>query len=344
MTKRVHVFTVACLALLAGAGCSRIRAQSAFKDGNKFYREERYRQAIEKYERAVELAPSMPEAHFYLGSSHQALYRPGHDTPENKQHLDTAIEEYKQSLALNTGTTENERSVRRNTLAALIGIYSDEPYKNYDEALKYAQQLVQENGNDPRNLFAMAGLYKKFGKIAEAEKMYKQATEASPQDVKACKALAGFYNEALWDEAGRPAPGGGRARFEEAVDTYKKCATLAPNDPQGYYLVAQFYWDKAFRDPLINDKQKDAYADAGLESVDKALQLRPDYMEAITYKGLLYRVKAQVTTNPRLRMQYLDQAQTLQKQAMELRKEQLNQGTSAWGQNPSPSPAGGGGQ
>ena len=87
--------------------------------------------------------------------------------------------------------------------------------------------------------------------------------------------------------------------------------------------MATFYWDKAYRDPLLADAQKETYADKGLEAVDKALQCKPDYLEAIISKGLLYRVKASVTPRTRrTRQQFLEQAQTLQKQAMELRKEQ----------------------
>ena len=48
----------------------------------------------------------MAEAWFYLGSSHQALYRPGKDTPENKEHLDKAIEYYKKSLEANQAGNE----------------------------------------------------------------------------------------------------------------------------------------------------------------------------------------------------------------------------------------------
>ena len=49
--------------------------------------------------------------------------------------------------------------------------------------------------------------------------------------------------------------------------------------------------------------------------------MKPDYWEAIITKGLLFRVKAQVATNPADRKRYLEQAVLLQKQAMDLRKE-----------------------
>jgi len=300
-------------AAVIGAGCGRVRAKAAFKEGNKLYKEENFKRAIEQYDEAVALEPDMAEAHFYLASSHQAMYRPGKDTPDNKEHLEKAIAEYKKALELNANPAlESLRAVRRNTLAALTAIYSDDPYKSFDEAYGYAAQLVQDNPTDPKNLFAMAGLYEKFNKVDDAEKMYRKAVETNPQEVKACGALAAFLNKPYWD---------GRSKFDEAVDTLQKCAGLQPNDPAGYYKVATFFWDKAYRDPLLNDKQKDEYADKGLESVDKALQLKPDYVDAIIYKGLLYRVKAQVSSNPRLRTQYLEQAQTLQKQAVELKKE-----------------------
>mgnify|MGYP001764331814 CR=1 FL=1 len=48
--------------------------KAAFKDGNKAYKEERFREAIERYTRALELQPDMPEALFYLGSGVAAAF------------------------------------------------------------------------------------------------------------------------------------------------------------------------------------------------------------------------------------------------------------------------------
>jgi tetratricopeptide (TPR) repeat protein len=159
----------------------------------------------------------------------------------------------------------------------------------------------------------MANLFEKFGKIQEAEETYKKIADMNPNDAKACGALAAFYNKPLWE---------GRSKFDQAIATLERCANLDPNDPGGYQKIATFYWDKAYRDPLLSDAQANQYADKGLEAVDKALKIKPDYFDAIIFKGLLYRVKAKVATNPRERAEYLDQAQTLQKQGLELKKEQ----------------------
>jgi protein O-GlcNAc transferase len=312
-TRYLAPLLVAAIPALLSTGCNTVKAQAAFKDGNKLYKEENYRKAIELYEKAVALKPDMAEAHFYLASSYQALFRPGKDDPENKQRLEQAIDHYKQALDLNKLTSDNLKKLRTNTLGALTGIYSEPPLQNYETALGYAQELVKDNPTDTKNLYAIANLYERFGKIPEAEETYRKVTEVNPQDAKACGALAAFYNKPLWD---------GRSKFDQAIETLKRCTSLEPNDPSGYYKVATFYWDKAYRDPLLADPQKNDYADKGLEQVDKALEMKPDYWEAIITKGLLYRVKAQVARNPKERQQLLDQAQTLQKQAMELRKEQ----------------------
>ena len=112
-----------------------------------------------------------------------------------------------------------------------------------------------------------------------------------------------------------------RAKFDQAIATLEKCADIDAADPRGHYKLAMFYWDKAYRDPLLSDKEKNDYADKGIETVNVSLEAKPDYWEAIITKGLLFRVKAQVAPSPGARKQYLDQAVLLQKQAMELRKE-----------------------
>ena len=335
MKTRYHASVlVALLFLLTGVGCHTVQAKAAFKDGNRSYKEENWRRAIEQYEKALSHDPDMAEAHFYLASAQQSLYRPGKDDPENRARLDQAVEHYRKSLEVNKNNSPNLQKVRLNALGALTGIYSEPPLQDFQKALGYAQELVKDHPEDSKNLYAIANLYEKFGKIQEAEDTYKKVAELNPKDTKACGALAAFYNKPLWDEQGAvfvegTSKGGRRAKFDLAIDTLDRCANLDPADCSGHYKVATFYWDKAYRDPLLSDVQKEAYADKGLEAVEKGLQCKPDYWEAIISKGLLYRVKASNAKNPKVRAQFLEQAQTLQKQAMELRKEQQPAGGAA---------------
>jgi len=312
MKTRPQILLAALLALVAFLpACARVQAKAAYQDGNKAYKEENFKKAIEKYELAIQYDPNMAEAYFYLGSAHQALYRPGKD--DTAPRLEEAVKYFQKCIEINDGSNENLKTVRANALGALTGIFSEDPKRDYDMAKRYADELVKDDPNNQQNLYAMANLYEKFGKIAEAEQAYAKVVELFPSDAKACSALAGFFNKPLWE---------GRARFEEAVTTLERCAELAPTDAGGYQKVAAFYWDKAYRDPLLDDKAKEEYVEKGMAAVNKAIEIKPDYFEAVIYKGLLFRVKAILARNPVLRQQYLDEAQSLQKRGLELKRQQ----------------------
>jgi tetratricopeptide (TPR) repeat protein len=313
MKMRSSVLALALVSVLGGTGCSKVVAKAAFKDANKDYKSEDFKKAIKGYERATKYDPNMAEAWFYLGSSHQALFRPGKTSPENLAQLDAAIDAYKKAIEVNPNpVTPNQKTIKENTLASLTSIYADDPKKDFDTALRYANELVQANPTETKNLYAMANLYEKFEKVDKAEETYKQVAEKNPNDVKACGALAGFYNKPLWD---------GKSKFDQAITILERCSTLDPNDPGGYQKVAVFYWDKAFRDPLLTDQQKDQYADKGLAAVDKALALKPDYFDATVFKGLLLRVKANATGDNTKKQQLMAQALEYQKRAGELKKQ-----------------------
>lgn len=327
MRTQYHTSLLAALLALVvtGVGCDLIKAKAAFKDGNKLYEQESFRAAIEEYEQAVAFKPDFAEAHAYLASAHQSLYRAGRESEEAQVHLDKAIEHYETSLEVNKRGTPNLEAVRLTALGALTGIYSDPPVENFEKALFWAEKLVKDDPDDIKNMYAMANLYEKFDRVDEAEATYARVVRDNPEDPKACGALSAFYNKPLWDREGNvwteDSQGPRRSRFEDTILIMENCAKLDPNDPTGYYKVAIFHWNKAYRDPDINDTEKNEYADLGIEAVDRALEIQPDYWEAIISKGLLFRVKAQVAPSRSDRKTFLDQAQILQKQALQLRQE-----------------------
>jgi tetratricopeptide (TPR) repeat protein len=327
MTTRTKTLVMlAMVSLLTGVACSKVKARAALKDGNKLYKEENYRKALEEYQRSVDSEASA-EGYFYLGSSHQNLFRPTKlEDPENRAHLDKAVECYLKTLELVAPGNEAHARIRMNALGALTGIYSEPPFEAFDKALGYAQELTKDNPEDAKNLYAIANLYEKFSRVADAEATYRKITDAHPEDVKACGALATFYNKTYWDADGsiwtadskKPK----RSRFKDSVTTLEKCTTVDPSDPTGFFKVASFYWNAAYRDADLTEKQKDEYADLGLAAIEKALTIKPDYWEAVIYKGLLYRVKATLTRDPKKRGELIEQATKLQKLALDLRKEQ----------------------
>ena len=304
-----------------------LRAKAALREGHRLYKDESFSKAIVEYKTVLDIDPSSTEATFYLGSSYHQLFSPGKES--TKVNLEEAVKNYTALLdAPHAPEDEKYPILKKNALSALIGIYAEEPYRDFEKALKYAGDLTSSDPNNLQNFFAMANLYEKFGKINEAEAAYQKAVQTAPLDIKACGALATFYNKTLWDEKGvpvtAPLPEGKapRGRFKDAVNQLKICAELDPKDPKGYYTVATFYWDQCYRGPLLEDARKKELADEGITFVDKALSIDAEFVEALIYKGLLLREQAKLTKNPATRNSLMSEAQALQKKAVELKMTQ----------------------
>ena len=61
----------------------------------------------------------------------------------------------------------------------------------------------------------------------------------------------------------------------------------------------------------------------GIEAVDKALALKSDYMEALTYKNLLLRLQANLEKDPAKQQALIKEADKLRDEAMELKKKKI---------------------
>lgn len=107
-------------------------------------------------------------------------------------------------------------------------------------------------------------------------------------------------------------------KFEDAKDYYWKSAALDANDPENYYGIGIIDWTASYNarmtaravldlppgenlDPKnaaqkkICDDLKSRNASAiedGIDNLSKAIQLRPDYDDAMAYLNLMYRERA----------------------------------------------------
>src|SRR5205823_9173118 len=102
-------------------------------------------------------------------------------------------------------------------------------------------------------------------------------------------------------------------KFDDAKKYYRKAVDLDPNDPEAYYSVGMIDWTQAYQtrtearnklgmrpDEAIKDKkvcvqlreQDGKVIQDGLDNLNKAIQLRPDYDDAMAYLNLVYRERA----------------------------------------------------
>ncbi|HQZ38715.1 MAG TPA: tetratricopeptide repeat protein [Vicinamibacterales bacterium] len=300
---------------VALAGCQQlgmVRAMKAYKDGNKLYASNDFRGAAAKYEEAIADDPdgqlnSCGESpgciYFFLANSYDNMYRPARrGEPANDAYLEKAVQNYKKASETIVDPLFKSRS-----LEYLVASYGPDKLNDPTMAEPIIKQMIELDPAEPGNYFVLARLYQDSGEYELAEQTFLQAKEARPNDPAVYLQLANFYNT--------------QGDFAKTIEYLNERIKIEPNNPEAHYTVATYYWDKANRDFRLTDKEKIDYVMDGLESVDKAISIKSDYMEAIAYKNLLLRLQANLEKDPKKQQALLRQADELRDKATELRKQ-----------------------
>jgi len=189
-------------------------------------------------------------------------------------------------------------------------------YKNakYEQAIDHFQQSV---ALDPTLINARLYLATAFAqqyipgadtpdnnKYAEqAIDQYKIVLQHDPKNINSIKGIAYLYLQ--------------MKKFDLAKEFYKKASEADPNDPEPYYSVAVIDWTQTYvprqeeraklglkpddslpaKDKKVCAQVKEkntANVEEGINNLNKALQLRPDYDDAMAYMNLMYRERADI--------------------------------------------------
>lgn len=128
---------------------------------------------------------------------------------------------------------------------------------------------------------------------------YEAVLEKDPNNVNSVKSLAGLYFQ--------------MHKFDDAKKYNQRAIELDANDPEAYYSIGVIDYWKLFTplqderaklglrpdEPLKDKKlcadlrdQDSGILQEGMDSLNKAMQLRQDYDDAMAYMNLIYRQKA----------------------------------------------------
>jgi tetratricopeptide (TPR) repeat protein len=305
-----RVASVALVLALAATlvGCSqygKLQAKRAFKDANLLYQQQEYKKAAALYEEAIKNDPELSVGYFYLANSYDNLFKPSRKgEAENDSYLTKAIEYYK--LA---SEKEKDPTLRKRSFEFLVAAYGPDKMNDPSQQEPIVQRMIQLDPQDPTNYFALAKIREDAGDYEKAEEVLLQAKQARPNDPQVYLQLAGFYNR--------------QEEFDKTIEALQQRASIEPNNPEAFYTISTYYWDKAYRDFRLKEPEKKELVQKGIETVDKALQLKPDYMEALTYKNLLLRLQANLEKDPAKQAALLKEADKLRDQALDLKKKQV---------------------
>jgi tetratricopeptide (TPR) repeat protein len=174
---------------------------------------------------------------------------------------------------------------------------------------------------------------------------FKGVLEKDPNNLSATDGIGSI----LFQMSGQPF---NPQKFQESKTYHQKHIDLKPSDPEPYYWIGVIDWTLAFRGnaEMRTDYNKDhinkqikegdplpasvrtqfvgkygQLVDEGIASLQKAIQLRPDYDDAMAYLNLLYRRKADMVESAEERASYQKQADDLVEKVKEIKQKRAEQ-------------------
>src|SRR5881628_985238 len=137
------------LALFSAIGCGKLRARDQLNKGVQSYKNGKYEDAIDHFQRAVSFDSGLIVARLYLATAYAQQYIPGADTPDNNRMAEQAIEQYKEVL--------NRHPSREQQINSVKGIaYLYLQMKKFEEAKEYYRKATEMDKNDPEPYYSVA--------------------------------------------------------------------------------------------------------------------------------------------------------------------------------------------
>jgi tetratricopeptide (TPR) repeat protein len=125
--------------VLAMSGCKQLEARDQLNKGVDAYKASHYDEAIEHFQKAMELDPNLSMAKTYLGSALEQNVVPQLDTPDNVQTAMKAIAIFQEAL--------NQKPDDVNSMKQIAGLYYE--IKRVDDAKAWQLKVLAIDPKDP---------------------------------------------------------------------------------------------------------------------------------------------------------------------------------------------------
>jgi tetratricopeptide (TPR) repeat protein len=269
---------------VALTGCAELRARHAARKGNDLFREGNYAAAVAAYEESAQLFPSFPIAALNHGLACRQLMDVGGGNEASQKAADCALAQFERLQKI---APQDERAAQ---------LYEQTLF-DADRYEQLEKMYLADFEKNPQRMFAVNALiqvYERWGKWEEGFKWQQKRAELAPNDPDAHYAIGVLLFNRLAERGGK----GHAASYDprpNAVNTnvpVELLQNLKPGEVPALFSVTD-----------IVGRKRIELADMGLKHLNRALELRADYAEAMVYMGLLLRQKA---------LAYMDSPETWQ--------------------------------
>lgn len=137
----VTALAVACVA----QDEAKTAAQAELNSGVKAFKSANYEEAIDHFNKAVNLDPELMLARQYLATSYSQQFRPGVDTPENVVWTTNALEQYSEILQHNPSDVYSMKGIA----------YLKLQLKDFEQAREYYAKAITLDSSDPASFYSI---------------------------------------------------------------------------------------------------------------------------------------------------------------------------------------------
>jgi tetratricopeptide (TPR) repeat protein len=286
---------------------NRLQANHHFAKANNNFTENKYRLAIEEYEKALSYNPDLTDAYRFLGESYKNQYRAGDESPENMERAEKALENLNKALEMEPTNIQIVHS---------LGDMYDR-LDRFEDAERMFLRVLELDPTNMDNYYVVAGFYNRYASEHEelakkAEDMYLRRIELDPENHQGYAYAAQYYDNF------RPIP-----KFDEAYSMHEKILQLKPEDALTLYALGVNRFQKAYRlQNILSKQERIALADESESLLKKSEELDPDYPDTYAYINMLYR-NVHATLYPERSERYIIEADRYMEKYNQVRKRQL---------------------
>jgi tetratricopeptide (TPR) repeat protein len=224
-----------------------------------------------------------------------------------KEDYKTALDQYTRARTIDPTFPDLDRMIGYSE----IGLYvpddkSAANEKHADSAIAELSRYLKKRPDDRIARDALINMYLNANRTSQAIDYFRVYLQSHPADLEAVKSIATLYSK--------------QGNFNESLNWYEKITLLDAKNPESFYIYGVVCYEKVAKNPPADLAQKIAIIDKGKAALGRAIQLKPDYFEAIVYQNLLLRQQALIETDPAKQQDLLKQADAMKAQAVDIIK------------------------
>lgn len=226
----------------------------------------------------------------------------------HSEDYEKALELYKNAQALGGKFPELYRSIGY----SYIGLYSpgvEEPEnaRYADSAIQNLQRYLQLRPEDTVAEEVLINLFLNANRTSQAIQWFEAKLAEEPNNPSMAKSLATLYAK--------------QGNFAKTMEWYERIAEMEGDKPESHYTYGVVLYEKVAKDPPADAEEKLMLIKRGQQALAEALELRPDYFDALVYMNLLYREQAKMAESEEEQQELFARADEYRNEAVAIARE-----------------------